>query len=122
MSLSESVHYATYRHPRSDDEDDEDAPTKGGHKRKRGVAPAEDEFFRYDDMEKFLQNAEKQRDAEDDEDEDAERDSDEEDDDDSGEQLLLSPKGLDAVQCFAHTLDYTLGMQPRANSDTISRN
>lgn len=46
-------------------------------------------------MEKFLQNAEKQRDAEDDEDEDAERDSDEED---SGEQLFLCPKGLHAVR------------------------
>lgn len=46
-------------------------------------------------MEKFLQNAEKQRDAEDDEDEDAERDSDEED---SGEQPFLCPKGLHAVR------------------------
>lgn len=46
-------------------------------------------------MEKFLQNAEKQRDAEDDEDEDAERDSDEED---SGGQLFLCPTVLHAVR------------------------
>ena len=73
------------------EEDGEDTRKESGHKRKRGAAPAEDEFFRYDDMEKFLQNAEKQRDAEDDEDEDAERDSDDEDDQDSGEQLLKGP-------------------------------
>lgn len=85
---------------RSDDEEDEDAPKKGGQKRKRGAAPAEDEFFRYDDMEKFLQNAEKQRDAEDDEDEDAEGDSDEED---SGERLFLCPKGLHALHVLVYS-------------------
>ena len=52
---------------RSDEDQGEEEERGAGHKRKRGAQPAEDEFFRYDDMEAFLQTAEKQRDVDDEE-------------------------------------------------------
>lgn len=70
---------------RADEDADEEEEQGAGHKRKRGARPAEDEFFRYDDMEAFLQNAEKQRDAED---EDASAGGSGEDEEDSGERVV----------------------------------